>query len=270
MELGDYLRKHLFFQRLIELLDNKTLEEETLSSKINQVLRGFSNKSQAFQNAFIDSIFALVSFARRKIFTNDGKELSSPFLQVRSQLWLREMRRMVASVEENPKLRYAADLQANEAVLSLPVIHCRSCGHIGYLSTMHVGENKFSTDLQQIYSAFFAESPTVHYIFPYSSFYGQQEFPKMLCGHCLTLSDGDQISQCPSCGKDDKLLKVRVENPRHQSSNSVKVKHNCPSCDGEDTLTVLGSRSLKVLRSDLLIFSGLVAIPAIPQGIEKE
>lgn len=243
MELGDYLRKHLFFQRLIELLDNKTLEEETLSSKINQVLRGFNNKSLAFQNAFIDSIFALVSFARRKIFTNDGKELSSPFLQVRSQLWLREMRRMVASVEENPKLRYAADLQANEAVLSLPVIHCRSCGHIGYLSTMHVGENKFSTDLQQIYSAFFAESPTVHYIFPYCSFYGQQEFPKMLCGHCLTLSDGDQISQCPSCGKDDKLLKVRVENPRHQSSNSVKVKHNCPFCDGEDTLTVLGSRS---------------------------
>lgn len=243
IELGNYLRRHLFFQRLIELLDNKTLEEEYLGTKINQVLRGFDHKPAAFQNAFIDSIFALVSFARREISTNDGHKIAAPFLQVRAQLWMREMRRMVATVEENPRLRYAADLQQKEPTLSLPIIHCRSCGHVGYLSTMHMGENKLSTDLQQIYSAFFAESPTVHYIFPYGDGYGQREFPKILCGHCLTLSDGDQINECPACGKSDKLIKVRVENPRQQSGNSIRVRHNCPFCEGEESLTVLGART---------------------------
>ena len=243
IEAGYFLLQHLFFQRLIELLDNRTLEEETLHSKINQVIRGFTRKSKEFQNAFTDSIFALISFARRKVSTNDGQEITVPFLQVRAQLWLREMRRMVATVEESPRLRYAADLQGNESILSLPIIHCRSCGHIGYLSTLHKGDNKFSADLQQIYSAFFAESPTVYYIFPHEFYYGQQEFAKTLCGHCLTLSDGAEISQCPVCGKKDHLLKVRVENPHHQGTDRVRVKHNCPFCDGEDSLTVLGSRS---------------------------
>lgn len=241
--LGDFLRRHLFFQRLIELLDNQTIEEEDLRGKINQVLRGFNHKSSIFQDAFIDSIFALVSFARRRISSNDEQEHVAPFLQVRAQLWLREMRRMVATVEPEPRLRFAADLQAKENTLSLPIIHCRSCGHVGYLSTMHMGDNKLSADLQQIYSAFFAESPTVCYIFPDSNYYGQQEFSKMLCGHCLTVSDGAEIKNCPGCGKSDKLIKVRLENPRHRSANSVRVKHNCPFCEGEESLTVLGART---------------------------
>jgi len=243
IELGERLRQHLFFQRLIELLDNRIVEESDLSSKLNQIIRGFSNKPLHFQQAFIDSIFALVSFARRKVQKSNGEMQVVPFLQVRVQLWLREMRRMVATVEHKPRLRYAADLRPDESVLSLPVLHCRDCGHIGYLSVMPQGDNVLCNDLQKIYSAFFANSPTIQFIYVDDDTCEQPELPRYLCGHCLTLHDG-KVEKCQTCGKDDALLKVIVQNPRQTNNNGkVHVYRNCPYCGGADSLTVLGARS---------------------------
>ena len=242
--LGDRLREHLFFQNLIRILNNETLEEETLASKLNQIIKDFTRKSAEFQSAFIDSIFALISFARRKIRTADGSELAAPFLQVRVQLWLREMRRMVATVEDPPRLRYAADLRPDESVQSLPVLHCRDCGHVGYLSIMPQTDHSFCADLNRIYASFFASSPTIQYIFHDEDADRQREFPTFLCGHCLTLAHDDKLQKCPACGKDDKLLRVRVENPRQTTANGkVHVYKNCPFCGGSESLTVLGSRS---------------------------
>ena len=245
IELGDRLRQHLFFQRLIELLDNKVVEEFDLSSLLNQIIRGFSKKSNDFQEAFIDSIFALVSFARRRIEKSDGSKQTVPFLQVRAQLWLRELRRMVATVEHNPRLRYAADLHQNEPIHSLPLLHCRDCGHIGYLSVMSQGDNVLASDsdLQKIYSAFFSNSPKIQFIYADDGTCEQPGFSRYLCGHCLTLNDGD-IKKCPSCGKDDALIKVIIQNPRQTNSNGhIHVYRNCPFCGGTESLTVLGSRS---------------------------
>ncbi len=242
--LGDRLREHLFFQNLIRILNNETIEEETLASKLNQIIKDFTRKPPEFQAAFIDSIFALISFARRKIRTTDGRELAGPFLQVRVQLWLREMRRMVATVEDPPRLRYAADLRPDESVQSLPVIHCRDCGHVGYLSIMPQTDHSLCADLNRIYASFFASSPTIQYIFHNEDDGPQGEFPTFLCGHCLTLSNDEKLQKCPACGKDDKMLRVRLENPRQTNANGkVHVYKNCPFCHSSESLTVLGSRS---------------------------
>ncbi|NLZ61340.1 MAG: DEAD/DEAH box helicase, partial [Acholeplasmataceae bacterium] len=242
--LGDRLREHLFFQNLIRILNNETLEEETLVSKLNQIIKEFTRKPAEFQSAFIDSIFALISFARRKIITTDGREMVGPFLQVRVQLWLREMRRMVATVENPPRLRYAADLRPDESVQSLPVIHCRDCGNVGYLSIRPQTDHTLCADLSRIYASFFASSPTIQYIFHDEDDDPQGEFPTFLCGHCLTLSNGERLQKCPACGKDDKLLRVRSENPRQTNANGkVHVYKNCPFCRSSESLAILGSRS---------------------------
>ena len=38
-----------------------------------------------------------------------------PWVNLRQQLWLRELKRMVASVEEQPQLRHSDDLAGSEA-----------------------------------------------------------------------------------------------------------------------------------------------------------
>lgn len=246
--LGERLRAHFFFQCLIRILNNQTMEEDGLAKNLDQIIPGFTKQPKVFQTAFIDSIFALISFARRRIVTADGAEIAAPFLQVRVQLWLREMRRMVATVEPNPRLCYAADRRPDDPVQALPLLHCRNCGHVGYLSMMPQTDHALSAELDKIYRNFFAASPTIQYIFHDDQEEEQPEFPKFLCGHCLTLSEGGNVKKCSGCGTDDLLIPVLVKNPRVTNANgNVHVYKNCPFCGGLESLTVLGSRSASLI-----------------------
>jgi len=133
-------------------------------------------------------------------------------------------------------------------VQALPLLHCRNCGHVGYLSMMPQTDHALSAELDKIYRNFFAASPTIQYIFHDDQEEEQPEFPKFLCGHCLTLSEGANVKKCSGCGKDDLLIPVLVKNPRVTNANgNVHVYKNCPFCGGVESLTVLGSRSASLI-----------------------
>ena len=63
----------------------------------------------------LESLLALISHARRTATLINGKEILVPWVNLRQQLWLRELKRMVASVEEQPQLRHSDDLAGSEA-----------------------------------------------------------------------------------------------------------------------------------------------------------
>lgn len=77
----------------------------------------------------INSLFALISHAR----TGKVGKLR-PFLNVQVQLWMRELRRLVAKVDSD-EITYeiAHDLNKQQAKQYLPVVNCRDCGITGYL-----------------------------------------------------------------------------------------------------------------------------------------
>ncbi len=89
-------------------------------------------REDSYGSLVLDSLVSLVSHARKR-----GGE-ARPLVTVQVQGWLREMRRMVASVplgESAPELFFSDDLKADRLSRTLPVIHCRDCGAMGWTSS---------------------------------------------------------------------------------------------------------------------------------------
>lgn len=239
--LGESLKGHAFFRDLMMILDSKTTSIEDLLYEISKTWPEVSQIGHQSQIYLINSLLALISCARIK----EGERLL-PFLHVRVQLWLREMRRIVAEVSVNPDLRFFDDLKEDQISKHLPILHCRECGSMGWGGTMRQLDNAITPDLQTFYNSFFNYSPTITFIFPRDDIRhtsAQEEFKRYICGHCLHLSDGEKITACPSCGAGDKLVSVFVDNRRINQGNRVRGSHDCPFCEGRDSMTIVGSRA---------------------------
>ena len=202
----------------------------------------FADATDAYKRLVMDSIIALISAARVRKET--GLE---PFLNVRLQLWLRELRRIVGNVGEPAALRFSDDLKEEEQRRHLPVLHCRECGAMGWGGTKREQDQQINPDLQHFYASFFHYSPTVVVLFPdegKSEGGVQQEFGWIVCGECLHVSLGKHVKgACPACGGKDRLIPVFMPNLRRKERDAVKGSHDCPYCQGYNSLTILGSRA---------------------------
>ena len=80
-----------------------------------------------------------------------------PWIDFRQQLWLRELKRMVASVDVEPELRHSDDLSDCENVPHLPVVNCRDCGDSLASTVTNQGSNQLDSvsRLRDFYRAFF-------------------------------------------------------------------------------------------------------------------
>ena len=190
----------------------------------------------------MDSMIALISAAR--VSRENGL---APFLNVRLQLWLRELRRIVGNIEQPPALRFSDDLKEEDQRRHLPVIHCRECGAMGWGGTKREQDQQINPDLQHFYSAFFRYSPTVVVLFPDDARVeegGQEEFGWVFCGDCLHVALGKHVKDtCPACGGKDHLIPVFMPNLRRKKEHAVVGSHDCPYCQGYNSLTILGSRA---------------------------
>jgi DEAD/DEAH box helicase domain-containing protein len=123
------------------------------------------NASPAFRTAFLDSLLALMATARRlpsfpqppasrvlrptpqgeggaRASSSSPRPLGEglgvratpilPWVNLRVQFWQRELRRMVATVEPEPRLVFADDQSADDKARVLPVLNCRECGSTGW------------------------------------------------------------------------------------------------------------------------------------------
>ncbi|MBQ3351387.1 MAG: DEAD/DEAH box helicase [Thermoguttaceae bacterium] len=269
--LGKALKQHRVFRRLVDILGSiNAIDCKALIEKLKTCTVQLSNKTEPFCRALVDSLFALISYARDEKVGQNNVKVYPPFLNVRVQLWLREMRRMVATVSPKPELVFADDIRLEEHKLAaLPLVQCRSCGRVGYVSLMKNGENQLSDSLEDIYNqVFHIHGPTIEFIFPLTKKQAEEEakletFPKnkkyegrsILCGHCLTLLhtedvfNSDSVRTCPHCGRSDALIPVDTYQPRKTDARSghVHVYNNCPHCGEYDGLTVLGSRAASLI-----------------------
>ena len=242
LTLANDLIQHEFLRHLLRILDKPVTAQTEVLTDLGKVLAGFANAASAHQHKVLNSFLALISIARRK----KGDKLL-PFLQVRSQLWLRELRRLVADVKSEPTLTFSDDLKEDELKRHLAVIHCRECGAIGWGGHKRKQDANLIPDLRDFYTRFFSDDPTVHFVFPLENgirWVGeQQEFNSVICGHCLHLSDGDQESACPACGSSERLIPVLVTNPRIKKGDATHGSRDCPFCRSTNSLTILGSRA---------------------------
>jgi DEAD/DEAH box helicase domain-containing protein len=249
VRLGAQLKQHVAFQNLLRdlyRLGGKAVALVDLEDAISARLRDREAAPGDYPRRWLLSLLALVSHAAE---SRDDSGRRRPFLSVRVELWLRELRRMVASLSDQPRLVHSDDLAGNDAGVYLPLIHCRDCHVMGWGAVVSpTDRNRLKADLQGFYSAFFGLDLGTRFLFPAMS-----ESPidprklerKQACSECGTLNPRD-AQDCNHCGSKSLLAIDVAANQRQGRRNGApftKSHHDCPYCDGERTLTIVGAQA---------------------------
>jgi len=245
VQLGKELRGHAFLHGLLDILGGSPEPAGAASEALVERDLLPEGGAEEYRRAALDSFLALLSWARSTTDEEEDTEVT-PFVQMRSQLWLRELRRMVVSIEPNPALTYWDDLPEEQSrEPHLPVAHCLECGAMGWVGIHRQNENRFRPDLKEIYRRYFNDEPTFSFAFPV----GPDEeieaegYRHQLCGHDLQFSDSS-AEACASCGQGDKLLEVfRPKNRKTTQGGRQIGSNDCPFCGTRGGLTILGSRA---------------------------
>jgi DEAD/DEAH box helicase domain-containing protein len=250
VELGPELKSLHILHNLIRVLSDKSHTYEEILENIGRRLHLPLKQYPEYCQLLLDSIFALIGAARRQVERPNGEILILPWVTLRVQVWFRELKRMVASVEAKPQLMFSDDLnpELREKTKTLPVVHCRNCGATGWGGVQpSQNANKLqANDLRGFYQAFFSRKPLVSFIFPCDH---KPELPnfRLLCRHCLTLNlPRTSTKSCLSCNGED-LIPVQVPDVVETASNRGQKKavssSDCPFCENRNGLSILGAQA---------------------------
>lgn len=242
-ELGEKLKCHFAFQNLLRDLDKLGKRSIPVSELIQLLMRRLPVRDNPqFALLWLSSLLALVAHARKR-------EFQDFFLQVKVEIWLRELRRMVALLGETPELRHHDGLgKAQREDIYLPVIHCRDCHSTGWGATLpKTSPNQLQTDLQAFYTAFFAEDVSTRFIFPANDAADPRIFEyKKACPKCGTLHQAAHASSCTHCGHEPLMaihLTANLKDATRHGAKFIKSHHDCPFCGGHNTLSIVGSQA---------------------------
>lgn len=237
IELGRTLMHHSFMQSVIHLTGGRYYQV----SKIAEELSAHYPDLKAFLNTdtVINSLFALISHAR-----NGQPGKLRPFLNVQVQLWMRELRRLVAKVDaEEISYEIAHDLNKQQAKQYLPVVNCRDCGITGWVSVLNERGNATMVGLESFYNMYFRADERIIMMFPGSHENRMNEMiPARICRDCLQVIGGeDGSSECRSCGAEmvDILLPKQIKT----SGTKNHRQYICPCCGSRRGLSLMGLRS---------------------------
>ena len=242
IDLGRKLKGHLFFQNLIRILKGRVTPLEELVDQLDRCTVGSLAQDRPYRRHLLESLVALVSVARiqgRTCSDDTGGALRA-FLDVRVQHWMRELGRVVVSLDSKPQLKFSSDLSEQALERHVPVVHCRECGSMGWVgyAKNSGGPDTIGTDLKEIYRQFFSsKNSKAKILFPDTG-EGSEDVDLdgqvgHLCTSCLTINPVNKSSRCGQC---DKTALVRVFTPSTFS-------HDCPYCGAHNSLTLLGSRA---------------------------
>ena len=260
LDLGEKLKEHLFFQNLLKVLKGEIGSLDDILARLEKVTRDLLHTEDSYKRLMLNSLLAMVSEARIKAVIEDenGKERIQyrPFLHVRVQLWLRELRRMIASVTTPPVLRFADDLHQEQLKTHLPLVHCRECGCMGWAGLKRMTDLQVRSDLKDFYFSFFNRDPQVVYLFPEEESQrlpadpGHPPSPSAVpktglyyfCPKCLHVTSKASPGVCPSCDNEE-LMRVHMPDVRVQKGSRTLSHNDCPYCSAKNSLTLVGSRA---------------------------
>lgn len=246
IQLGDRLKSLPIVHNLLKVLDSGPISLTDLWQKLSRKMRLPDSNDPVYQSALFDSLIALCAIARRP---GKSDRPLPPWVNIRLQFWLRELRRMVATVGEKPELVFADDQISEEKERTLPVMYCRDCGSTGWGGLRkQSSDRKIGCDLRDFYRAFFSSDPLITYVFPTRDRDSSKGWmPWLLCTECLSLNRSD-ASSCFRCGNEELISVVEPE----EIVRTVKTKggndrresnHDCPFCGSKEGLAILGSRA---------------------------
>lgn len=241
LSLHQRLLHHGFFQALITVMGGNYYQVSGIVKELDTRYPALKDLGSLSDTA-INALFALTSHARIGLVGH-----LSPFLNVQVQLWVRELRRMVANVD-SVHIRYsiAHDLNKEQARHYLPVVNCRDCGATGWVSYANEQQKVEMQNLTAFYNKFFAADDHVVMMFPYEE---DQEIPAgvakaFVCPECLKVhfsSNDSREAVCDSCGTE--MVPVLIPTPNQTSGSRNHKQYVCPFCGSRRGISLMGVRS---------------------------
>ena len=253
--LGEKLKQHQFFYNLLQLLTESAYPMDRLVDEYEKLLPdGLSRKD--IEN-LINSVCALTSWAR----SPENSKL--PLVSLRIQLWVRELRRMVASIKQHKiedssefenennshvALSFSDDLKQSNDEIHLPLVQCTKCHATAWAGVKPEEQNTLKTDLRLIYNAFFGNSSELITLFPIDDMFKVPTsiagYIQYLCGCCGALQSAEGV--CAACGNESytKVYKPDFRKTRViKGTPRIETEHNCPICLNKHSMMVFGARS---------------------------
>ncbi|MDP1998122.1 MAG: DEAD/DEAH box helicase, partial [Rhodoferax sp.] len=243
IQLSDCLKRHILFVNLLKQLKGGVVHYDDLTERLQKNLP-VAARPQVRE--VLDALLVLVAWARLPGVT---PERPIPLVSLRLQLWMRELRRMVAKLAldaDDVRLRSSADVAANPDGVYLPMIQCSECHTTGWLSRLVQGSNKLSTKLDEIYNTWFAGRPEATRLYAATSV-KRPQVEGVLQHACVACGNLQQApGTCQACGQQDLLAVYKVIAQRSFSIGQVQhTRHDstCPACGNRDRLLLLGARN---------------------------
>lgn len=240
VRLGELLKEHLLFHKLLRANEGTVMAWRDLAERLAGPLPLAARRHVPMVlNAFL----ALVAWAR------SPARPDQPLLTLRVQLWMRELRRLVASVNADPqrvRLRWSADLRTSSEGVHLPLVQCSECHTTGWLARRPASATRLDADLEHIYNVWFQGSADACRLYPT----GALQAPRVdarrmrLCGHCGTLQASGE--RCSACGAPDPVEVWEVTETRQSTREGAVYRwhsKDCPACGAEDRLLLVGARN---------------------------
>ena len=289
--LGDRLREHASFVNLLRALH--ATHPTPVVDVLARLQRSLQVSSVGDAMNVLNALCALISTARGTGgSTEDGTEKAdgtslSPFLTVKLHLWVRELRRMVCSVWDEPdtpldadepdtpldadageadaqstvarpnrhRLRYSDDVKPEGGFVHLPLVQCRECHVTAWAAVKRPGETKVGQDLRVFYNRFFLRDPEVQFLFPLAE--GEAPPPGVrgeetsICGACGTLGEAPN-GVCRACGS-TAIVAVFASHSvvAKGTGKGPELSRDCPHCQAREALIILGARASSLLSTGL-------------------
>lgn len=237
IQLGHELIHHSFMQAVITLTGGTYYQVSKIAEDL--AVHYPDLKTLSDPSMVINSLFALISHAR----TGKVGKLR-PFLNVQVQLWMRELRRLVAKVSSDEiSYEIAHDLNSQRAKQYLPVVNCRDCGITGWVSVLNERSNATMTHLESFYNLYFRADEKIVMMFPHS--HGEHipgMIPAKICPDCLQVKLGEEgTDECVNCGT--AMVDILIPNPVRTSGTKEHKQYVCPCCGSRRGLSLMGIRS---------------------------
>lgn len=243
--LGEKLMHHSFVQSLISLTNGNYTQSEYVIKELSVQYPQLNEIAD--KDSFINSIYALISHAR-----TGSEDKLRPFLFVQVQLWMRELRRLMAKVSGD-EITYAIahDLNNQQSKQYLPIVNCRECGATGWVTRLNERGIATITNLDAFYNMYFRADDSIAMMFPYPK---DKKIEGMvsakLCPNCMQLKMNDNPSdQCESCGSE--LIHVLVPSPIPTTGSKDNKQYICPCCGSRRGLSLMGIRSATEISASL-------------------
>lgn len=239
--LGGMLKKHLLFVNLLKLAKDGAVPLADLQTQLQGPL---PEGARRHIGRVLDALIVLVAWAR------SPDTAAMPLVTLRIQLWMRELRRMVAKLvkdQQQVELKASADLKSKPEGVYLPLVQCSQCHTTAWVSRLPSGRNKISDNLDEIYNAWFGASADVVRLYPGNLHTSQspvEGVPQLLCCGCGNVQGHGEV--CIACGYEELVSVFRTTGIRNSHrGNVVYNRHDttCPACGARDRKILLGARN---------------------------